>query len=81
MLESATGTMIGSGIFASPGTVLLHTGSVGLSFIAWVMAGLIALLGCLCYAELGTCETIFIVKGVGSYNAREHRHNATFFWG
>jgi L-type amino acid transporter 9 len=46
--------MVGSGIFASPGVVLLHTGSVGLSFIAWTAAGLVALLGVVCYAELGT---------------------------
>lgn len=49
------GTMIGSGVFASPGAVLLHSGSVGLSLLVWVLAGVIALLGSLCYCELGTC--------------------------
>ena len=48
------GSEIGSGIFSSPGSVLVHAGSVGMSLIAWVFAGLLALLGCACYAELGT---------------------------
>ena len=34
-----------SGIFASPGLVLLHTHSTGLALVAWVIAGIVALLG------------------------------------
>ena len=48
------GTTIGSGIFASPGLVLLHTVSCGLSIVAWILAGCIALMGGCTYAELGT---------------------------
>eukprot|EP00730_Choanoeca_flexa_P007533 TRINITY_DN12347_c1_g2_i8.p1 TRINITY_DN12347_c1_g2~~TRINITY_DN12347_c1_g2_i8.p1 ORF type:complete len:546 (+),score=94.91 TRINITY_DN12347_c1_g2_i8:108-1745(+) len=48
------GTMIGSGIFASPGSVLLDSKSVGMSLLAWVIAGIVALMGSACYAELGT---------------------------
>ena len=44
----------GSGIFASPGSVLVHTKSAGLALVAWVLAGVLALLGCATYAELGT---------------------------
>ena len=33
------GTMIGSGIFASPGLMLLYTGDVWLSLLAWLAAG------------------------------------------
>jgi len=57
------GVMIGSGIFASPGVVLARTNSVGLSLLAWAAAGVISLLGSLCYVELGT----MIAQSGGEY--------------
>jgi amino acid transporter len=69
------GVMIGSGIFASPGLVLLAAGSVGASFCAWVAAGLVALMGSACYAELGTVvqesggEYVYLAAGLSELPA------------
>src|SRR4030095_568613 len=47
------GSVIGSGIFLSPGLILLQVhGSVGLSMLVWVAGGVMSLLGALTYAEL-----------------------------
>lgn len=65
------GTMIGSGIFISPQYVLLTIGSPGASLIIWFCSGLLAMLGGLCYAELGTvipesgAEFIYILRTAG----------------
>ncbi|KAL9965495.1 hypothetical protein ACROYT_G029301 [Oculina patagonica] len=48
------GTIIGSGIFATPKWVLLYVGSVGMSLVMWTLCGMIALFSALCYCELGT---------------------------
>lgn len=39
------GVMIGSGIFVSPASALLHSGSVALCLIIWIVSGVISLLG------------------------------------
>ena len=47
------GGIIGGGIFLTPSTVAARVGSASFILIAWVVGGLIALIGAFCYAELG----------------------------
>src|SRR5215467_11052979 len=47
------GSVIGSGIFLTPGPILKQVGgSVGLSMLVWIAGGAMSLLGALAYAEL-----------------------------
>jgi amino acid transporter len=48
------GVVIGAGIFKSPAIVAGMSGSAGWMFGAWVLGGVISLIGALCYAELTT---------------------------
>ncbi len=47
------GGIIGSGIFLGPQVVAQRVGSARLTLTAWVLGGVIALAGALCFAELG----------------------------
>ena len=47
------GTMIGSGIFLVPATIALYLQSSWLVVLAWVIGGIVSLLGALSVAELG----------------------------
>src|SRR6202171_4688558 len=47
------GSVIGSGIFLTPGLILRQlNGSVGFSLLVWIVGGTLSLLGALTYAEL-----------------------------
>ncbi len=58
------GTIIGSGIFITPRTILCRTGSFGTSLIVWVIGGIAAMAGGLCYIELG----LLVRKSGGEYS-------------
>jgi APA family basic amino acid/polyamine antiporter len=46
------GTVIGSGIFLVPRTMISRVGTVEMVFVVWVVGGLLSLAGALSYAEL-----------------------------
>jgi len=53
-LAMVVGIMIGSGIFRTPGLVARQLGRPWLTFVAWLLGGVLALAGALCFAELAT---------------------------
>ena len=51
------GSVIGSGIFLTPGLILRQlSGSVGSALMAWLVGGILSLLGALTYAELAAAN-------------------------
>jgi amino acid transporter len=63
--------MIGSGIFTYAGEIHSAVGSTSLALGVWLAAGILALTGALCYAELGTMipgsggEAQYLSRGIG----------------
>uniref|UniRef100_UPI0037E85455 b(0,+)-type amino acid transporter 1 n=1 Tax=Semicossyphus pulcher TaxID=241346 RepID=UPI0037E85455 len=79
------GTMIGSGIFMTPQTVLYTIGSPGASLVVWAACGLLVILVSFCYAELGTViresggEYIYILRTSGPVVAFMLIFSSVFF--
>jgi len=48
------GIVIGAGIFKAPSLVAMNTSSPGWMLFAWVLGGVISIVGALCYCELAT---------------------------
>lgn len=62
------GGVIGSGIFLTPAAIARQTGSGTEQLVAWAIGGGLALIGALCYAELGARRP---AAGGGYVNLRE----------
>lgn len=50
------GIVVGAGIFSAPSLVAANAGSPGGMLLSWVVGGLIALAGAMCYAELAAAH-------------------------
>ncbi|MFB3776433.1 MAG: APC family permease [Bryobacteraceae bacterium] len=65
------GTIIGSGIFLVPKTMIASVGTVGLVFAVWIVGGVLSLFGALSYAELGAAmpeaggEYVYLSRAYG----------------
>lgn len=56
--------VIGTGIFATPGTILSLSGSVGLSLFMWVIGTFIAMAGTAVYMEWGTAIPKYVLQNI-----------------
>ncbi|HEU4995467.1 MAG TPA: amino acid permease [Gemmatimonadaceae bacterium] len=56
LIVIVVGTVIGSGIFLTPGAVVTNAGSGGVALVVWIVGGILSLLGALTFAELGAAK-------------------------
>jgi APA family basic amino acid/polyamine antiporter len=73
------GVVVGVGIFKTPSLVAANTVDEGIFFLAWVLGGVISLIGALCYAELAT--TYPHTGGDYHYLTRAFGKNVAFLFG
>src|ERR1700748_781836 len=70
-LAIVVGTVIGSGIFRVPQSMIDNVGSVPLVFLVWVVGGALSLCGALTYAELAAAmpgaggEYVYLTEAYG----------------
>ena len=62
------GTIIGTGIFKSPHTIVKEVNSVGMTLVVWVLCGILSQFAALCYLELG----LMLKKSGGEYTYLQH---------
>ena len=73
------GVVVGTGIFKTPSLVAANTGSDGVFFFAWILGGIISLIGALCYAELAAAYPH--AGGDYHYLTRAFGKNVAFLFG
>jgi basic amino acid/polyamine antiporter, APA family len=73
------GIVVGTGIFKTPSLVAANTGTDGAFFFAWLLGGIISLIGALCYAELAI--TYPHAGGDYHYLTRAFGQNVAFLFG
>ena len=56
------GILIGSGVYISPSLVAKYSNNMGIALVVWILSGIIALLGALCF-----CELAMLLKKTGAY--------------
>ena len=78
------GTVIGSGVFLVPSTMIRFVGSVKELFVIWIVAGLLSLFGALTYAELAAAmpeaggEYVYLSAAYGPFWG--YLYGWTQFW-
>ena len=83
-ISIVVGTVIGSGVFLVPSTMVRLVGSVPELFVVWVAAGLLSLFGALTYAELAAAmpeaggEYVFLTAAYGPFWG--YLYGWTQFW-
>ena len=70
---AVVGGIIGGGIFRTPAAVAERVRSPGLTLIAWVLGGVVALIGAFCFGELGTAPGLSVRLGAAARH-RDGRH-------
>lgn len=78
------GTVIGSGVFLVPSTMIRYVGSVEKLFVVWLVAGVLSLFGALTYAELASAmpeaggEYVYLSAAYGPFWG--YLYGWTQFW-